>query len=65
MLDLIDLMNNDYFVNLSRLDNKTMELCFVNKELDHDIYTSITFDQLRMLANNLRSLIKCLDISVI
>ena len=65
MLDLLDLMNQKYTPKLTNLDSQTMELSFLNKELDHDVYISITFDQIKTLSNNFRSLIKQLDRSTL
>lgn len=56
MIDLIDLMNAQYEPHLAKLNNNTMELAFINKELDHDVYTSIKVEQLDMLSKNIQKL---------
>lgn len=54
MIDLFDLMREHYTPELSPLEvlNKH-ELSFINKAENHDCYTSLSMDQIKMLQTNL------------
>jgi len=54
MLDLFDLMREHYTPELSPLEMLNQhELSFINKAENHDCYTSLSIDQIKMLQTNL------------
>ena len=61
MLDLIDLLNENFDVYLETLDPGYYELIFENTPGDHADHTRVDLAQLRTLRNNMQRVINLLS----
>ena len=62
MIDLLNLMNHLYYIDIEPLDNKTQLLTFIDEPGDHDIQFTINNEQLAKLRFNIIKLEKLLTI---
>lgn len=61
MLDLIDLLNENFDVYVETLDPGYYEIIFENSPRDHTDHTHVNLAQLRTLRNNMQRVISLLS----
>lgn len=61
MLELIDLLNENFDVYLETLDPGYYEIIFENSPRDHIDHTHVSWAQLRTLHNNMQRVINLLS----
>lgn len=60
MIDLFDLMNEKFTVEIAELDEKTLEIQFQIKNKDYEVFTSINLQQLNNLKENAQKILNLL-----
>ena len=60
MIDLFDLMNEKFTVEIAELDEKTLEIQFKIKNKDYEVFTSINLQQLNNLKENAQKILNLL-----
>lgn len=56
MLGIDDLLNHDYELYFEHINEETYIMVFSNPKLDHELYFTLTKDEAKKLAKNIKAI---------